>query len=119
MLLGGSIITVINDGPPTGYDSLGTVISTPVLTTVPGCSVQEHRTKRDLTEETDVVMARFRIFAPAGAPLTSTSRVVLGIVSWPLPDGATVFLVDGEPALWAGRNGTVNHIECYLKEQGG
>jgi hypothetical protein len=120
MILGHLAVTVINQGPPTSYETLGTALSTPILTAVYNCSLEEHRTKRDINDLTDVLTARWRLFAPASAPLTGTSQVVVGIfTAWPLPDGTDVFMVDGDPAIWRGRNSIVHHIECYLRQQGG
>ena len=129
MRLGGQTITVINLGAPTGYDGVGDPIyDSPTLTTVTGCSVQEHRTTRDIST-TDVVIARYRIFTPFTAPLTSTSLVVIGVATWQLVNNevvylvngqpTTLFLVDGEPAVWAGFNGRPHHIECYIRGQAG
>lgn len=125
MNLGGQTITVVNDvnsGDPTGYDGVGDPIyGDPTLTVVKGCSVQQHRTSREIST-TDVTVARSRLFAPMSAPLSDTSIVVLGAIdSWPLAqdDTTPTFLVDGEPAVWYRKNGSAHHYECYLREQVG
>nr|WP_165964997.1 hypothetical protein [Mycobacterium eburneum] len=119
MILGGQTITVINDGDPTAYDGVGDPIyGDPTLTVVNRCSVQQHTAKRDINI-TDVSLARWRIFAPADAPLTATSRVVMGAATWPLPDDTTVYLMNGEPALWCRHDGAPHHYECYVEEQVG
>lgn len=120
MILGRQTITVINSGDVTSYDGTGkAVYGDPTLTTVMNCSVQEHRTTRDITL-TDVVIGRWRIFAPPTAPLTTTSRVVLGsLTTWPAPEGTVIYLVDGAPAPWVAPSGIQDHIECYIKAQAG
>jgi len=120
MILGHLTVTVVNDGPVTGYEKLGTKITTPTLTIVPNCSLEEHRTKRDINDLTDIAIGRWRLFAPGTAPLSNTSQVVVGaITAWPPPAGTQIYIVDGEPAIWRARNGIIHHIECYLREQGG
>lgn len=120
MKLGGITITVINQGAPTGYDGVGDpVYGGPTLTVVNNCDVQQHTTRREISN-IDVAWSRSRLFAPASAPLSSTSVVALGAFnSWPLPGGTTTFLVDGEPAIWNQHNGVPHHFECYLREQAG
>lgn len=167
MKLGGQTITVINNGAPTGYDGVGDPIyGAQTASTWAGCSVQEHRTSRDINL-TDITLARYRLFAPTTVPLQSTSTVVtidappvplgsyLGEVSsqaamlaltgaqgswcirtdesavWSLTGSpasslsswtelsATIYLVNGVPAVWKGHRGTPHHIECYIEEQAG
>lgn len=129
MNLGAQILTVINLGAPTGYDGVGDAIyNNPTLTVVYGCSVQEHRTTRDIST-TDVVVARYRIFTQPTAPLKPDSLVTLGIATWRLVNNKVVysvngqpvtpFLVDGEPAVWVGFSGNPDHIECYIRGQAG
>lgn len=123
MKLGGVTITVINDvnpNDPTGYDGVGDPIyGDPELTVVRSCDIQQHRTSREIST-TDVIVSRDRLFAPASAPLLSTSRVAIGAFNTlPLPDGTKSYLVDGEPAVWKRRNGTPHHVECYLRQQSG
>lgn len=123
MYLGGQTVTVINDvnnNDPTGYDGVGDPIyGDPELTVVTNCSLQQHRTSRQIST-TDVTVSRSRLFAPITAPLQDTSQVAIGAFdSWPLPAGTTTFLVDGEPAVWYRKNGTAHHYECYLREQAG
>lgn len=123
MSLGGQTITVCNDvnqNDPTGYDGVGDPIyGDPALTVVTGCSVQQHRTSREIGT-TDVTVARSRLFAPISAPLQDTSIIALGSFdSWPPPAGTTTFLVDGEPAIWYRKNGQAHHYEVYLREQVG
>lgn len=122
MILGGVTITIVNNGEATGYDGVGDpVYGDPTLTVVTGCSIQQHRTSRDLST-TDVIVSRDRLFAPATAPLQPTSTVVVGAIdSWPLAedDDRTLYLADGDPAVWRSRNGVAHHIEAYLREQAG
>jgi hypothetical protein len=117
MILGGDTITVINNGAVTGYDGLGTATYAPDVTVVTGCSVQEHQSRRDLTNITDVEYGRFRVFAPPDAPLRGTSLVVIGDVGWPPPEGTLIWQSDSEPMIWRSRHGTAHHLECYLREQ--
>lgn len=120
MLLGSDTITVINDGDPTGYDGVGDPkYGDPTLTVVNGCSVQEYRLPHREIALTDVSTARYRVFAPASAPLNPTSIVVMGSVTWPLPDGTQEYLVDGQPNTWRSRFGVADHIEFYVKAQVG
>jgi hypothetical protein len=71
--LGGQTISILNQ-TQTGVDRLGVPTYSYTSSTVAGCSVQEHRTSRSISL-TDVSTARFRLFAPASAPLNSTSWV--------------------------------------------
>jgi len=73
MRLGGQTITILNQ-TQTGVDRLGVPTYEYTSTTVGGCSVQEHRTSRSISL-TDATTARFRLFAPATAPLNTTSWV--------------------------------------------
>jgi hypothetical protein len=73
MRLGGQAITILNP-TQTGVDRLGVPTNEYSATTTTGCSVQEHHTDRTISL-TDVSAARFRLFAPANAPLNSTSIV--------------------------------------------
>jgi hypothetical protein len=120
MLLGSDTVTIINNGTVAGYDSLGTATYAPVLTVVTQCSLQERQTERDETNITDVMYARFRLFAPGWAPITSTSLAVVGVfTAWPPPEGTQVWMIDGQPTVWHNRMGAVDHLECYLREQTG
>lgn len=119
MILGHETITCVNPGTATGYNGMGgPSYGAPVLTVVTGCSVQEHRTDREIGT-TDVVVARYRVFAPAWAPLVSNGYVIIGAAdSWD-PKSPTNYIVDGEPAVWHKPNGKADHIECYLRLQAG
>ena len=129
MILGGQTFTIANR-TQSSQDGMGDPVYTWVVVIQPGCSLQEHHTSRDINV-TDVIQARFRLFAPATAPLTNTSVVIDGTVTldgngdpvtgtngYPQTTGIT-YLVNGEPAHWADRTGRVNHIECYLEQQEG
>lgn len=125
MKLGGKTVTVINDvnqDDPTGYDGVGDpVYGDPTFTVVNNCDIQQHTTRREISN-IDVAWSRSRLFAPPSAPLLSTSIVAEGVVTqWPLEDDdPTVwYLVDGEPAAWNQHNGAVHHYECYLRDQAG
>ena len=117
MMLGFQTITCVDPGTATSYNGMGdAVYGNATLTVVTGCSIQEHRTTRTIGE-TDVVMARYKVFAPATAPLVSDGYVILGTAtSWD-PKGQDNYIVDGEPAVWPAPNGSPGHIECYIRQQ--
>jgi hypothetical protein len=73
MRLGGQTITILN-ATQTGVGRLGVPANSYTVVTQSGCSVQEHRTSREISL-TDVSTARFRLFAPATTPLNTTSLV--------------------------------------------
>lgn len=106
--LGGQAATVITRTPG-AKDELGvpTWIETPV--TVPGCFLQPSDTDETLGN-VDTVISHFKLFAPAGTPLTSTGRVVVDGVSYE---------VRGDPMPWSDNRGIPHHIECYLRRATG
>lgn len=107
MNLGAQTVNVINDTDGAlGKFGPAVVAGSPV--TVTGCAFQQHETDRRDTGLTDVSTARYKLFAPASAPLTSTSHVVVGSVTYD---------VDGIPTPWTDLSGRVSHIECYLKQR--
>ena len=124
--LGRQTVIVLNttEGTPGRYEA-ELVDADPVA--VSGCSLQAFRTEREIGNLTDVAIARYELFAPASAPLTSTSKVELvtsATTSTSYTIGTTLYYttgitfdVDGEPALWFDRAGRAHHIECYVKQR--
>jgi hypothetical protein len=120
MKLGGLTVTAINQGTVATYEAAGTRIYIPVLTPIYNTTFEEHRTKRDINDITDVATARWRLFTQGTAPITNTTQFAIGyFTTWPLPAGTMIYICDGEPAIWRSRSGVVHHIETYLREQGG
>lgn len=122
MRLGGQTVTVIN-GTQTGTDRMNSPIFTETSTVVHGCSLQEHSSRREVTQ-TDVFFGRYKLFTPPTAPLTSGgSQVVDGATLAIEPSKFVIdggdFIIDGEPAVWKSKNGEPHHIECYVRLQGG
>src|ERR1700747_1850645 len=108
MRLGLQTITV-NVPTSTTVDRLGSDMLTYRQVTVTNCSVQEHQTHRNI-ELTEVVEARWVLFAPASAPIAVNTPVQINNVT---------YIVDGEPIPWHDKGGRPHHIQCYLKQQAG
>jgi hypothetical protein len=121
--LGAQTVTIVDRGTPTSYDASGDpVYGSPTLTVVRGCSLQQMRSSRDISNLSDITTTLSTLFAPPSAPLKSNSIVVEGAInSWPLADGDTTrwYLADGFPANWVDFNGIPSHIESLLRQQEG
>lgn len=105
---GGHTATVITRTPG-AKDELGVPTWTESTVTVAGCFLQPLETEETLGN-VDTVISHFKLFAPAGTPLTSTGRVVVDGVSYE---------VRGDPMPWADIRGIPHHIECYLRRATG
>lgn len=118
-MFGFQTITVVDPGEPTGRNGMGDKIyGAPILTVVHGCSVQEHHTSRKISD-TDSVEARYKVFAPPGTPFVADGYVLMGAASSWEQNSPDNYVVDGEPAVWPAPNGSVDHIECYIKQLAG
>jgi hypothetical protein len=76
-----------------------------VTTTVPRCSVQPYAATETTTDR-EFTSTHVRLFAPPGAPMKATGRVVHNGITYD---------VDGEPATWRDLDGRPSHVEVALK----
>jgi hypothetical protein len=107
--LGGHTITVIQ---PTAKDPLGDYEpGAGVEATIEGCYVQSKgsinsRYSREQTDLRDTVITEVIVYAPPGADIRPTSRIVFQGVR---------YQVEGEPAAWDDGNGRPHHVEASLR----
>lgn len=106
--LGGQTATVITRTPG-AKDRFGIPTSVETSVAVTGCFLQPLETEENLGN-IDTVVSHFKLFAPAGTPLTPTGRVVVDGVSYE---------VRGDPMPWSDIRGIPHHIECYLRRATG
>ncbi|HEX5119849.1 MAG TPA: hypothetical protein VFW65_32080 [Pseudonocardiaceae bacterium] len=106
--IGHQIITVIRrtSGPP---DRLGVPTQVETRHDVSGCSVQPVGTDEQLSN-VDLVVTRWRLYAPADADVVVTDAVIAG--------GLT-YEVDGDPQVWPDIRGQPHHLEAYLRRATG
>lgn len=106
--IGRQAVTIVHrtDGPP---DALGVPTRVETETAVTGCSVQPLSTDEQLSD-VDEVITRWRLYAPAGLPMTAIDAVIF--------DGAR-YEIDGDPQTWSDLGGRPHHVECYLRRATG
>ncbi|WP_242882589.1 hypothetical protein [Actinomadura litoris] len=99
--LGRDTITVLTSP---GTDPHGDPTGPEQRTPVAGCQVQPAGSTETL-DGRDTVTTRARVFAPASAQVTATSRVEWDGRSWD---------VDGEPGRWPDTAGNPHHLEFTM-----
>ncbi len=92
-----------------GYENQVPDWSTPTETTVEGCRLQPER-GADYTVDREAVTTRWRLFAPADAPIQDTSRI---------RHNGVVYDVDGSVERWPSPTGALAHIEALLRRAEG
>lgn len=114
-VLGTDTITVVRAGDAGGEDAYGNPVpGQPVRFTIAGCSLQpflSRNTAETLTPTEDVVISRWRLFAPAGSDIRPDDKIECG--------GLTL-QVDGDLMTWGGDEFDGDgYCETYLKRWSG
>ncbi|KAB2344876.1 hypothetical protein [Actinomadura rudentiformis] len=99
--LGPDSLTVIQPGPT---DAHGDPAGPDARALVAGCQVQPAGSTEN-NDSGDTVTTRMRVYAPAYAPVTATSRIEWNTLPWD---------VEGEPQVWPGPTGAPHHMEFVI-----
>lgn len=115
-VLGTDTIIVVRAGQSTGEeDAYGTpILGDPTRTPIEGCNVQpfvSRNTSETQTPTEDLVVSKWRLFAPAGSDILPTDKIEFGSLE---------LQVDGELMPWGGdQYDDDGYVETYLKRWSG